>query len=191
MENRKAALLNSKAAREESKASEVIAALGIKKGMRVADIGSGGGYFSLLLADAVGAKGKVFMVDTSQAMLDFSAALAKEKGIKNAKPVLAQDHSPNFPQGKINFIFMRSVCHHMKNRREYFAALKRFLAPGGRVALIDYRRGPFLKFRWLFGHYVEESVIKKEMKEAGFRMDGEFNFISRQWFMVFSPRKSR
>ena len=190
-ENKKAELLNSKAAREESKAKEVVAALRLKKGMRVADIGSGGGYFSFLLAEAVGAKGRVFMVDTNQKHLDFSMALAKEKGITNVEPVLASGGIPNLPEHKIDLIFMRSVCHHMKNRAGYFAALKRLLANGGKVALIDYSQGPFLRFRWLFGHYVERYVIGKEMLEAGFHLDESFDFISRQWFMVFSPLLSR
>ena len=51
LENKKAELLNSKAAHEESKAKEVVAALCLEKGQRVADIGSGGGYFSLMLAE--------------------------------------------------------------------------------------------------------------------------------------------
>jgi len=191
LENKKAEMLNSKAAREESKAAEVVAALKLKKGMRVADIGSGGGYFSLLLAKAVGVKGKVYMVDTDQKHLDFSMALAKEKGITNVVPVLASGGPPNLPEHKIDLIFMRSVCHHMKNRASYFSALKRFLAPGGRVALIDYPRGPFLRFRWLFGHYVERDVAGKEMLEAGFHLDESFGFIPRQWFMVFSPLLSQ
>ncbi len=191
MENKKAELLNSKAAREESKAGEVVAALRLKKGMRAADIGSGGGYFSFLLAEAVGSNGKVYMVDTNQEHLDFSMALAKERGIKNVEPVLASGGIPNLPEHKIDLIFMRSVCHHIKNRADYFSALKRLLALGGRVALIDYSRGPFLRFRWLFGHYVERDVIRKEMLKAGFHLDESFDFIARQWFMVFSPLPSQ
>ena len=187
LENKKAELLNSKAACEESKAKEVVAALCLKKGQRVMDIGSGGGYFSLLFAEAVGQGGKVYMADTSQGMLDFSSALAREKGIANTVPVLAQEGIPGIPECKVDLVFMRSVCHHLKNRASYFSALKRFLAPGGRVALIDYRRGTFLRFRWLFGHYVESAVIKKEMEEAGFLLEESHDFISRQWFMVFSP----
>ena len=187
LENKKAELLNSKAAHEESKAKEVVAALCLEKGQRVADIGSGGGYFSLMLAEAVGAKGTAYMVDIDQKHLDFSSALAKEKGIANVVPVLASETGPNLPEGTVDLIFMRSVCHHMRNRTRYFAALKRLLAKGGRVALIDYHRGPIWKFRWLKGHYVESAVIKKEMFEAGFHLDESFDFISRQWFMVFSP----
>ena len=190
-ENKKAETLNSKAARDESKAGEVVAALRLKKGMRVADIGSGGGYFSLLFADAVEAKGRVYMADTDQKHLDFSMALAKGKGMINVEPVLAGENSPNLPDGTVNLVFMRSVCHHMKNRAAYFSSLKRFLAPGGRVALIDYRKGGFFVFRWLKGHYVEQSIIRKEMEAAGFRLEESFGFIPRQWFMVFSPSLSQ
>jgi len=190
LENKKAELLNSKAEREESKAGEVVAALRLKKGMRVADIGCGGGHFSLLFSKAVGSTGKVYMADTSPKMLDYATSLAREKGAKNAIAVLAEEHDPRLPQ-KADIIFIRSACHHMENRTEYFRTLARYLSPGGRVALIDYRKGGFFAFRWLKGHYVEESIIKKEMEEAGFGLDESFDFIARQWFMVFAPLKSR
>lgn len=190
MENKKAELLNSKAAREESKAAEVVAALRLKKGMRIADIGCGGGYFSLLFSKAVGSTGKVYMADTNPRMLDYATSLARERGAKNAIAVLAEESDPRLP-GKAGIIFMRSACHHMKDRAEYFRTLARYLAPGGKVALIDYRKGGFFAFRWLKGHYVEESIIKKEMEEAGFSLENSFDFIKRQWFMVFAPRKSR
>lgn len=189
VENKKAELLNSKAAAEDSKPGEVIAALCLKKGQRVADIGSGGGYFSLLFAEAVGAGGKVYMTDTDQKHIDFSSALAKEKGITNVEPVLASESDPNLPVGGVDLIFMRSVCHHLKNRVEYFVALKPCLAPGGRVALIDYPRGNFWSFRWLKGHYAEAGDVEKEMAKAGFVLVQKLNFLPRQWFMVFSPKK--
>ncbi len=188
MENKKAEMLNSKAARDESKAGKVVAALRLNKGMRVADIGCGGGHFSLLFSKAVGGKGKVYMADIDRKMLDYASALARKKGAKNTVAVLAGERKPHLPKKGADLIFMRSACHHMKNRAEYFRSLKRFLAPGGRVALIDYRRGPFLRFRWLFRHYVGSGVVQKEMEQAGFRLLQSHGFIDRQWFMVFSPK---
>jgi len=191
VENKKAELLNSKAAKEESKAGEVIAALRLERGMRVADIGAGGGYFSLMMAEAVGKGGKVYIVDTDQKHLDFSSERAKEKGIMNAAPVLAHEANPNLPENGVDLIFMRLVCHHMKNRAEYFAALKPCLAPGGRVAAIDYPRGSFWSFRWLKGHYAEAGDVEKEMEKAGFVLVQKFDFLPRQWFMVFSLPTAR
>jgi ubiquinone/menaquinone biosynthesis C-methylase UbiE len=190
LENKKAELLNSKAAREESKSGEVIAALKLQKGQIVADIGAGGGYFALLFSEAVGEEGRVYIADTTQGHLDYAMALAKEKGAANLEPILVKEGIPNLPEKGMDLIFMRSVCHHLKNRAEYFRNMKRLLSPGGRVALIDYRRGPFWKFRWLFGHYVESAVVKKEMEEAGFRLDESFDFMARQWFMVFADKRA-
>ena len=184
-ENKKAELLNSKAAREESRPEEVVALLRLKSGQVVADIGSGGGYFSLMMAEAVGKSGKVYMVDTDRKMLDFALGFCRQKGVFNTEAMLADETGPHLPKGKIDLIFMRSVCHHVKNREEYFAALKHFLAPGGRVALIDYPRGNFLGFRWLKGHYAEAENVEKEMAEAGFARVQKFS-LPRQWFMVFS-----
>jgi tRNA A58 N-methylase Trm61 len=42
----------------------VVDTLGIEQGVRVADIGAGGGYVTMRLARAVGAEGWVYAVDT-------------------------------------------------------------------------------------------------------------------------------
>jgi len=49
-----------------AKRAEVVAALGLKPGMSVADVGAGTGLFTRLFADKVGKTGRVYAVDIAQ-----------------------------------------------------------------------------------------------------------------------------
>src|SRR4051812_20696618 len=49
--------------RSANETGQVFGLLGIKPGMRVADVGAGSGYYTMLLARAVGPKGEVFAED--------------------------------------------------------------------------------------------------------------------------------
>src|SRR5262245_21358410 len=75
----------------------VIESLEIRPGDRVADIGSGGGYFVFALAKAVGANGKVYAVDIDQAMNDLVAQQAKKDGVGNIEMILAKPDDPLLP----------------------------------------------------------------------------------------------
>jgi len=79
------------------KPGEVVAALAIRSGDRVADLGSGGGYFTFRLAQAVGPAGKVYAVDVDSALLDDLAERAKEQGYGNVARVLAKYDDPMLP----------------------------------------------------------------------------------------------
>ena len=58
-------MFNRKASDPKNKPDEILEALELQQGQRVADIGAGGGYFSLRFAEAVGKDGRVFAVDTN------------------------------------------------------------------------------------------------------------------------------
>ena len=79
------------------KPDEVIAALALRAGDRIADIGSGSGYFTLRLARAVGPSGKVYAVDIDHAMNEDLAARAREAGLANIEIVNARVDDPMLP----------------------------------------------------------------------------------------------
>jgi arsenite methyltransferase len=184
--NPKAEMFNRKASDPKNKPDEVMKALGLHQRQKVVDVGSGGGYFTLRFAEIVGAEGRVFAVDTNPKFLEFIQDSAKEKGLTNVETVLTEEDKPILPEKSVDLVFMRNVCHHLSNRVEYFRRLKNTLKTSGRVAIIEYRRGGKLSFHKLFGHHVAKEKIIDEMKQAGYKLEKEENFLPEQSFTLFS-----
>ena len=180
-------MFNKKASDPKNKPDEILKALELRQGQRVADIGAGGGYFSLRFAEAVGKNGRVFAIDTNPKFLEFIENSAKEKELNSIETVLTMEENPALPDKSIDLIFMRNVCHHLSNRVEYFKKLKSALKPEGRIAIIDYKAGGGrFSFHRKFGHYVPKENLKAEMKEAGYQLEKDLDFLPEQSFMIFS-----
>ena len=168
------------------KPDQVMAELGLEPGDRAADIGAGGGYFSFRLADAVGDTGRVYAVDVDREMLDYLALKAEEKGYAGVEVVEAEFQDPKLPE-PVDLILIVNTYHHLEGRTAYFENARRYLLDGGRVAVIDFkRRGLFSR---LFGIYTDPSIIRSEMEAAGYRLEGQPDFLDRQSFLIFSVEK--
>jgi len=165
----------------------VIQSLEIKPGDRVVDLGSGGGYFTFRLAKAVGSSGKVYAVDIDRDMTDLVAKQAKKENAGNVEVILGKPDDPLLPEAGVDLIFTVDTYHHFENRVNYFAKLRKVLRPNGRIAIIDFDRRAW--FEGLWRHYTPSEFIKREMEAAGFSLQREFDFLDRQSFLIFAPKK--
>jgi len=187
MGNFKAKMFNKKASDPKNKPDQIIEAISLKHGQSIADIGSGGGYFSLRFAKMIGEEGRVYAVDTKPEFLEYVKNSAREEGLDNVIPTLVSGDL-DLPEKSLDLIFMRNVTHHIPNRVEYFKSLKRFLKPDGRIAIIEYKKGKIFTFRGLFGHCVSKGTIVQEMEEAGYLLEREFDFLPEQHFTIYSKQ---
>ena len=160
--------------------SRVIDALGLKSGMAVADIGAGTGYFSMRLAKVPGVS--VYSVDIEPKMVEHLKQRALGEKLANVTAVLAGAASPNLPK-PVDVVLIVDTYHHIGSRTAYFRDLKKSLKPGGRVAIVDFRKdspeGPPVEFRFT------AEQIEAEMKLAGYALDGKHDFLPRQHFLIF------
>jgi arsenite methyltransferase len=164
----------------------VIESLQLHPGAIVADLGAGGGYFTLKLANAVGKAGKVYAVDVDRDMTDLIAGQAKKDGTINVETIVANPDDPLLPATGVDVIFTVNTYHHFDNRVAYFANLRKYLRPGGRIAVIDFDRRAWLE--GLLRHYTPSEFIKREMEQAGYVLQREFDYLDRQSFLIFVPR---
>lgn len=166
----------------------VIQALNLTPGMRVADLGAGGGYFTFRLADAVGPEGKVYAVDVEEASLRFIENEAKRRGgVSHVELVRAAPNDPHLPPNGVDLIFTCNTYHHLRDRITYFKSLARYLRPKGRIAIIEYKEGGWLGS--LFGHATTKESARREMEAAGYRLINDFDFLPKQHFQLFSLDK--
>ncbi len=163
---------------------EVIRALAIQPGERVADIGAGGGYFTFRLADAVGPEGKVYAVDVDQGMIDYLAERAAKEGRGNVETILAAPDDPRLPEDGVDLIFTCNTYHHLEDRPAYFAGAKRYLRANGRVAIVDFSERSF--WERIIGHATPSDLIRNEMQAAGYQLQQEHTFLPDQSFLVFA-----
>lgn len=163
---------------------EVMAKLALKPGQRVADLGSGPGYFTLRFARAVGPTGKVYAVDISRDMLDYLEKQARADRLKNIQTLLAEPHNPRLLASSVDMIFICDTLHHIPDRATYYPLLIRALKPGGRLINIDfYKRdlpvGPPV------GMKIPKAQMIREAEAAGFHLDHQYSFLKYQYFLVF------
>ena len=163
---------------------KVIATLQISPGAEIADLGAGGGYFTFHLAKAVGPRGKVYAVDIDRGTNELIAERAKKDGADNITTILAKSNDPLLPESAVDLIFTSNTYHHFDNRIVYFSNLRRYLKPAGRIAIIDFDRRAWLA--GLLRHYTPAEFIKREMEQAGYRLQQELTFLDRQSFLIFS-----
>jgi predicted methyltransferase len=157
----------------------VVADLGLAAGAKVADLGSGGGYFTFRLARAVGPTGRVYAVDVDAGMNEHVAGEAADQGLANVATVLAATDDPKLPE-RVDLVFNCNTYHHLEGRAAYFRAVReRYLAPGGRVAIVEFKPEKF-------SHSTARETIDEEMGAAGFRLVKAFDYLERQHFLVYA-----
>jgi arsenite methyltransferase len=165
----------------------VVETLALGPGQHVADIGSGSGYFTRHLARAVEPGGRVFAVDVDAKMNAYLAEKLAEEGIANVTVVLATAEDPGLPVAGIDLVFTSNTYHHLPDQGRYFASLRKYLAPGARVAVIEYEPTKAGWFARTFNHATVKQDIVSAIVAAGYRLAHDHDFLERQSFLVFEP----
>jgi cyclopropane fatty-acyl-phospholipid synthase-like methyltransferase len=160
----------------------VIAALGLRPGQAVADIGAGTGYFTVRLAKSTAAP-TVYAVDIEKSMVEHIRHRATSEGLRNVVAVQSTSERSNLP-APVDAILIVDTFHHIPARAAYFTALKTQMNPGARLAIVDYKKGspegPPEQFRFT------PDQISAELAAAGFRLQAQHDFLPRQLFLIYS-----
>jgi ubiquinone/menaquinone biosynthesis C-methylase UbiE len=163
---------------------EIVAALHLQPGNVVADLGAGSGIFTVALARAVGDRGKVYAVDIDQKLLDYIAEKVKREGLGNVRTVLGQFADPLLPSADVDVAFMHDVLHHIEDKAVYLKQLVRYMAPSGRIAIVepDARKGPHADDPKL---QVTKEELDGWMSNAGFVRSEEIPLSEAKWYLIY------
>lgn len=170
------------------KIPEVVAAIKLQPGQTVADIGAGTGLFEVPLAQAVGPEGKVYAVEVDKAFFPEIRKRVAAGGVKNVETVLGTFTDPALPVKSVDVVFFHDVIHHIENRRTYLEAVTRYLAPAGRIVIVDYEagQGPHAKQPEL---EVRREQVTGWMKEIGLTQIEDVKLFPDKYFLVFGKRE--
>ncbi len=156
---------------------KILAAIGIKPGMTVADVGAGKGYFTFRLAECVGPEGKVYATDIDEKLLESIQDRVQEEEIQNIVTILGDKDDPGLPEDQIDIILMVHVFHIIIETQDpllFLENIRPSLKPEGILVIVHWD-GKKMGYPDVYA-YSRESLL--EVIEAS-----DFNLIRVETFL--------
>ena len=181
-----AAWLEREEREREERTDLLLAALALRPGMVVADIGAGTGYLSRRMAPTVMPGGKVWAVDVQPEMISLLQASAKSSGLTQIEARLSSVDDVKLPAASVDLAVMVDVYHELANPYEVMASVLKAIKPGGRVVFVEYKaEDPGVPIKPL--HKMSVAQIKREA--AVFPLEWERTVSTLPWQHVVVFRK--
>ncbi len=165
---------------ERLKINNVMDTLGISPGKKVADIGAGSGFFTVLAARRVGDKGTVYAEDINPDAVRYIDARLKKEDLHNVKTILGKADNPLLP-ASVDAVLLLKTYHEIAQPVVLFRNLRHSLSKDAKVGIID-RNGNGTD------HGVGRDVVIREMEEAGYKViqQEDYKKDGMDYFLVFA-----
>lgn len=135
----------------------------IKKGMSVADIGAGEGYYTVRIAQRVGGEGRVLAQDIdSDAVRELGLRIERER-LDNVSIKLGAEDDPRLPANSFDRIMLVHMYHEVSEPYAFLWRLRPALRPGGSVIVVDVDRSTD-------SHGIPPALLFCEFEAVGFRL---------------------
>jgi precorrin-6B methylase 2 len=180
--------LNRPERESEENPTKCIAALELKPGDVVADLGAGSGYYTFKMAPIVGEKGKILAVEIQDEMIaELKKRIDKNK-VANVETVKCTESDPMLPEAGVDIVLMVDVYHEIAFPYEVMTAIRKALKPGGRMVFIEYRKeDPKVPIKEVHKMSIEQ--LKKEMAVVGLVHQKTVDTLPRQHIAIFGKPK--
>jgi ubiquinone/menaquinone biosynthesis C-methylase UbiE len=158
--------------------------LNIKPGSTVADIGAGGGWFSVRAARRVAPNGRVIAEEINPKAINSIQQRAKREHLSNIETLLGTPDDPKLTANSLDAALMLKVYHEIAHPPLVLANLRDALKPGARFGIID-RNGTGAD------HGLNEPILRAEVERAGFRQVARYDFTKadgQDYFLIFEKR---
>ncbi len=150
---------------------DIVAALHLEPGMRVADVGAGTGLFVPLLAREVTETGAVYAVEIVPAFLERIERMSEERGLTQVRTILCDDQSAKLPGKSVDVVFVCDTYHHFEYPRSSLLSIRRSLRPGGELVIVDFERIVGASRPWVLEHVrAGKEVFIREIEDSGFKL---------------------
>ncbi len=163
--------------------------LGIDEGDVVADIGAGGGFFSLRAAARVGPTGRVLAVDVQPEMVDGLKVMIAKIGHDNIVPILGDVDDPKLPADSVDHVLMVIAFHEFSHPVEMLGHIRRAMKRDAQMLVVEYKaENPDSRVAPL--HEMSETEIMQTLPALGFRRDAVVDIIPSQHVFVFKKTEA-
>ncbi|WP_241557396.1 class I SAM-dependent methyltransferase [Croceibacterium ferulae] len=144
-------------------AATVMQLAGVRAGMSVADIGAGEGYYTVRLAEAVGAQGRVLAQDIDRGALLRLGDRVETERLDNVSITGGSPDDPHLPAGSFDRIFLIHMYHEVGDPYAFLWNLHPALRPGGQLVVVDVDRSPDR-------HGIPPQLLFCELGQVGYRL---------------------
>jgi ubiquinone/menaquinone biosynthesis C-methylase UbiE len=165
----------------------IMDALGIADGAAVADIGAGGGWFTVRLARRVGPNGIVYAQDLQVPMLEAIQRRVDREGLKNVRTVKGESGDPRLTPNSVDVVLIVDAYHEFSNPVGLLRHLGAALKPGGRIGVINFKKGgggPGPDER------KDEAEVISEATAAGLSLLRKETFLPFMYFLVLGSSQT-
>jgi ubiquinone/menaquinone biosynthesis C-methylase UbiE len=135
----------------------------IAPAMRVADIGAGEGYYTVRLAEKVGAKGRVLAQDIDREALDRLGARVVRERLDNVSIKLGAPDDPKLPENSFDRVFLVHMYHEVQEPYAFLWNMWPSLKQGGQVIVVDVDRPTDQ-------HGIPPLLLSCEFEATGYRL---------------------
>jgi predicted methyltransferase len=166
------------------KPEQIMDALHIADGSKVADIGAGAGWFTVHLANRIGPNGIVYAEDVQREMLEAIRRRVGRLGLQNVQTRLGTESDPHLPVAALDAVAMVDAYQEVADPVTFLKNLARSLKPNGRLGIVNYKPGrggpgPPENVR------VDRAVVVADAKAAGLRIVNE-EMLPYQYLIVLA-----
>lgn len=168
----------------------------IEKGDKVADLGCGGGYFTIPVAYLVGEKGKVYAIDVMEGPVEAVRSKAYLEKLDNVEVIRANLEKKNsltkwIKSGECQHVILANTLYTSQKKKAILDEAKRILKDKGQLIVIDWVENVSGAFR-NFGPPIELRLSEKEaislVSKAGFNYVDKFEAGQFHFGMVFKKK---
>jgi ubiquinone/menaquinone biosynthesis C-methylase UbiE len=164
-------------------------ALQIGENSVVADVGAGGGWFTVRLARHVGPNGRVYAEDIQPEMKEAIERRMQREGLKNVTTVLGTADDPKLPAGALDAVLIVDTYHEMEHPVALLRNLRIALKPTGVIGIVNFKKdgggpGPDKDQR------VDPDTVIDAARAAGLELRKKESFLRYQYMLIFgaAPR---
>jgi predicted methyltransferase len=163
---------------------QIMDALQIGERSTVADLGAGGGWFTVRLARRVGPKGRVYAEDIQPQMIEAIERRVQREGLQNVvKTVLGTPTDPKIPE-PVDAVLIVDAYHEIEQPVTLLRNITKSLKPTGTIGIVNFKKdgggpGPAMEER------VDPEQVIRDARAAGLELRKRENFLRYQYLLTF------
>lgn len=166
--------------------ASVVAQTPLSRGMVVADLGCGSGFYVTPAAQLVGNEGIVYAVDSDESKLAATISIANQFGYKNVRVVKADLTKPlvEVPEESVDLVIVGNILHEIKDKIALLKNAYKILSTDSGILIVEWKKqltpfGPPVSKR------IDQTALEVMLMQTGFQKVQELEADTYHYAVLF------